>query len=100
MSRAEWELIEIARTRAMADRLQRLALERADADGCTEPNTRASYALGWLATHAADKIVRLENKNARDVPTRGQGAAAPTPQTTKGGGVLHLHAVEPRASRR
>ncbi len=96
MSGVEWHLVELARTRAMANRLQQEALDRAEAAGITEPRNQTSFAFGWLAGEAARRIVRLEN--ARDVPDpSAQGAAAPVPDTPQRGGVTP---IRPRASRK
>ena len=100
MSRADWELIQTRRAQALADRLESEALTAALEAGQDTLIGQLAYALAWRSHQDATRIVRLENKDARDVPTRGQGAAAPNPPTPPGGGVLHLHAVEPRASRR
>ena len=98
MSRADWELIQTRRAQALADRLESEALAAALDAGQDTLIGQLAYALAWRSHQDATRIVRLED--ARDVPTRGQDAAAPTPPTPPGGGVLHLHAVEPRASRR
>ncbi len=98
MTNPTWELVKIARMRALADRLEAESLARADAAGNHEMNARYAYALGYLAHEAARRIVGLED--ARDVPNPppAQGAAAPNPPTPERGGVP-LHVV-PRASRR
>ncbi len=76
MSEVEWELVKIARARAMADRFEAEALARADAAGNYEMNARYAYALGYLAHEAARRLVALED--ARVVPDSppAQGAAA------------------------
>lgn len=60
MSRAEWELVEMARARALADRYEREALESAVAHGCVGVGAQQAWALGWLAMRCADRQVRLE----------------------------------------
>ncbi len=90
MTNPTWELVRIARTRAMADRLEQEAAERAIAAGNTEPNATYAYALGWLSHEAARRIVELEDA-AR---AHGGSPAAPhTPLPEGAAGTPHLREV-------
>ncbi len=97
MSQADWELIQMARARRMADCFEAAAYDAAEAAGHTTLPGKTGYAITWLALRAADRIVKLEAARAVPDPPA-QGAAAPTPPTTAGGGVSDL--TEARKSRR
>ncbi len=97
MTQADWELIQMARARRMADCFEAAALQAArDAGHETMPG-QFGYALSWLALRCADRIVKLEAARAVPDPPA-QGTAAPSPLVTAGGGVSDL--ADARKSRR
>ncbi len=101
MSQADWELIQMARARRMADCLEAAAYDAAEAAGHTTLPGKTGYAITWLALRAADRIVKLEAARERPDTTSAQGSAGPVPSTSpQPGTATNLRLINPRASRR